>query len=55
MDLVSYDPALPELPLLNALRLGPGDGPAAPRIDWAAYVIRLAQAMASPRGGPREG
>jgi hypothetical protein len=55
MDLATYDPMLPELPLLRGLRLGPGDRPAAPRIDWAAYVIRLAQAMADPKGGPRKG
>jgi hypothetical protein len=55
MDLFIYEPPLPELPLLRGLRMGPGDRPAAPRIDWAAYVIRLAQAMADPRGGPRGG
>ena len=45
MDLVHYDPPLPELPLLRGLRLPGLDAPP-PRFDWAAYVIRLAQAVA---------
>ena len=51
MDLVHYDPPLPELPLLRGLALGGGEEPA-PRFDWAACVIRLAQAVAErERGG----
>ena len=46
MDLVHYDPPLPELPLLRGLRLRGVDAPPPPRFDWAAYVIRLAQAVA---------
>ncbi len=53
MDVLTYDPQLPELPLLRGLRLGPGEGPASSRFDWAGYVIRLAQATA--RGSRREG
>ena len=44
MDLTTYDPPLPELPLLRRIRLEGGEPP--PRFDWAAYVIRLAQVMA---------
>lgn len=54
MDVLTYDPPLPELPLLRGLRLGPGEGPL-PRFDWATYVIRLAQALAGPEGGEPEG
>ena len=50
MDLLIYDPPLPELPLLRGLRLGGGEGPV-PRFDWAGYVIRLAQAVALREGG----
>ena len=53
MDVLNYDPPIPELPLLRGLRLGAGEGPAQPRFDWGAYVIRLAQATA--RGSRREG
>ena len=49
MDLVTYDPAIPELPLLRGLRLEPV-GPE--RFDWASYVIRLARAVAGQSGGP---
>lgn len=53
MDLVTYDPALPELPLLRGLRLPRGEGAVPPvRFDWAAYVIRLAQVVAERRVGP---
>jgi hypothetical protein len=45
MDLVHYDPALPDLPLLRGLRAELEDQPA-PRFDWAGYVIRLARAVA---------
>lgn len=55
MDLVTYDPPLPELPLLRGLRLGPGPCDPAPGIDWAAYVIRLARAMAEGEGSARRG
>jgi hypothetical protein len=52
MDLVHYDPPLPELPLLRGLSLAGGEEPA-PRFDWAGYVIRLAQAVAErERGQP---
>ncbi len=47
MDLFTYDPALPDLPLLRGLRVGGGEPLPPLRIDWAAYVIRLAQVMAS--------
>jgi hypothetical protein len=46
MDLMTYDPTLPELPLLRGLRLDGGEPLPPLRIDWAAYVIRLAQVMA---------
>lgn len=46
MDLTTYEPPLPELPLLRGLRLGGGERLPSLRIDWAAYVIRLAQVMA---------
>lgn len=46
MDVLTYDPALPELPLLRGLRLVTGDTPAPPRFDWAGHVIRLAQVIA---------
>jgi len=50
MDLLLYDPPLPELPLLRGLRRQTGqDG--LPRFDWASFVIRLAQAVAE-RGHP---
>jgi hypothetical protein len=50
MDLLTFDPALPELPLLRGLRLAPGEVEPLPRFDWAGYVIRLAQAVAERRG-----
>ena len=50
MDLLIYDPPLPELPLLRGLRVAAGEAPA-PRFDWAGYVIRLAKAMAEREGG----
>ncbi len=52
MDLTTYDPALPELPLLRGLRLATGETPAPPRFDWARYVIRLAQVMAERQDRP---
>ncbi|WP_176559235.1 hypothetical protein [Rubellimicrobium roseum] len=53
MDLVTYDPALPELPLLRGLRLPSSDGAVPPaRFDWAGYVIRLAQVVAERRASP---
>ncbi|MBP1806116.1 hypothetical protein [Rubellimicrobium aerolatum] len=53
MDFLTYDPALPELPLLRGLRLaGDGGEPPPPRIDWAALVIRLAQVVAE-RDAPK--
>ena len=55
MDVLTYDPTIPELPLLRSLRLAPGNAPPLPRFDWGAYVIRLAQAMAEPRSGKRMG
>lgn len=52
MDLLLYDPPLPELPLLRGLRPEAGEGPS-PRFDWAGYVIRLARAVAErERGNP---
>ncbi|WP_210528883.1 hypothetical protein [Rubellimicrobium arenae] len=54
MDLMTYDPALPELPLLRGLRL-PGNGTPPPRFDWADYVIRLAKAVAERSGGTPNG
>jgi hypothetical protein len=50
MDLLLYDPPLPELPLLRGLRVT-GNGETLPRFDWAAYVIRLAKAVAQREGG----
>jgi hypothetical protein len=50
MDLLLYDPPLPELPLLRGLRAAAGQDPA-PRFDWAGYVIRLAQAVAEREDG----
>jgi hypothetical protein len=52
MDLVHYDPPLPDLPLLRGLRLPGRDMPPLPRFDWAAYVIRLAQAVAGQDDAP---
>ncbi len=52
MDLFTYDPALPELPMLRGLRLEGGEPLPPLRIDWAAYVIRLAQVMAKQEGRP---
>jgi len=53
MDLLTYDPALPELPLLRGLRLPAREGAALPaRFDWATYVIRLAQAVAEREAHP---
>jgi hypothetical protein len=43
MDLVTYDPPLPDLPRLGGLDLAP---PASVPFDWAAHVIRLARAVA---------
>lgn len=54
MDVLTYDPALPELPLLRGLRLAHGEVPAPPRFDWAAHVIRLAQVMAERQDRPAE-
>ncbi len=54
MDLLNYDPSLPELPLLRGLRLE-DDKPPPRRFDWAAYVIRLAQVMAEGSAPRREG
>ena len=54
MDVLTYDPPLPEVPLLRGLRLGEGEGPP-PGFDWGTYVIRLAQALAGPQAGEREG
>jgi hypothetical protein len=56
MDLVHYDPPLPELPLLRGLRL-PGMEPFSPppRFDWASYVIRLAKAVAERNPGTPTG
>ena len=48
MDLIHYDPPLPELPLLRGLHLV-GRAPPPPRADWASFVIRLAQVMAERR------
>jgi hypothetical protein len=45
MDVLIYDPPLPELPLLRGLHLE-GSAAPPPRIDWAGFVIRLAQVMA---------
>jgi hypothetical protein len=50
MDLLTYDPPLPELPLLRGLRLGRDGDLAPPRFDWASYVIRLARAVAEGDG-----
>ncbi len=50
MDLLHYDPPLPELPLMRGLRAMLGQDPA-PRFDWAGYVIRLAKAVAEREGG----
>ena len=55
MDVLTYDPMIPELPLLRGLRLAPGEAPAPARFDWGSYVIRLAQAMAGPRDGAPTG
>lgn len=49
MDLTTYEPALPELPLLRGLRFG-DDAALRPRFDWASYVIRLAKAVAERDG-----
>lgn len=49
MDLTTYDPALPELPLLRGLRLPDGELASPLRFDWASYVIRLAKVMAEPQ------
>jgi hypothetical protein len=54
MDVLTYDPALPELPLLRGLRLVTGDTPAPPRFDWGAYVIRLAQVVAERQDRPTD-
>jgi hypothetical protein len=52
MDLLLYDPPLPELPLLGRLRPQHPEGEGA-RFDWADYVIRLALAVAGrERGQP---
>ncbi len=51
MDVLTYDPALPELPLLRGLRLA-SESPAPPRFDWAGYVIRLAQVVAERQERP---
>jgi hypothetical protein len=48
MDMIHYDPPLPELPLLRGLHLT-GGAPRPPRVDWASFVIRLAQVMAERR------
>lgn len=53
MDLVTYDPPLPALPLLGGLDLAPPPG--APSGDWAAYVIRLARALAEGGASSPEG
>lgn len=50
MDLMLYDPSLPELPLLGGLRPQDREGEE-PRFDWADYVIRLAQAVAGHQRG----
>ena len=50
MDLLIYEPPLPELPLLRGLRVT-ADGEPVPRFDWAGYMIRLAQAVAQREGG----
>ena len=50
MDLLLYDPPLPELPLLRSLRAAVAEDPA-PRFDWAGHVIRLARAVAEREGG----
>jgi hypothetical protein len=49
MDLVNYDPPLPDLPLLR--KFARRDEEPAPRFDWAAYVIRLAKVVAEREGG----
>ena len=49
MDLLIYDPPLPELPLLRGLRATAAGE--ALRFDWASFVIRLAQAVAERREG----
>ena len=58
--MIHYDPPLPELPLLRGLHLT-GGAPRPPRVDWASFVIRLAQVIAerrdplppaTPSGGP---
>ncbi len=54
MDLTTYDPALPDLPLLRGLRLAVGETPAPPRFDWGAYVIRLAQVLAERQDRPAD-
>ncbi len=51
MDLLTYDPPLPELPLLGRLDLAPPPA-GAPSVDWAAHVIRLARALAEGVGAP---
>ena len=52
MDLLIYDPPLPELPLLRGLRgLRATAAGEALRFDWASFVIRLAQAVAERREG----
>jgi hypothetical protein len=48
MDLLIYDPPLPELPLLRGLRATAAGE--ALRFDWASFVIRLAKAVAERRG-----
>ena len=50
MDLLLYDPPLPELPLMRGLR-ALAHGETSPRFDWADYVIRLAKAVAEREGG----
>lgn len=51
MDLLIYDPPLPELPLLRGLRREPREDDL-PRFDWASFVIRLARAVAERRHPP---
>lgn len=50
MDLLLYETPLPEPPPPRGPRPEAGKVPS-PRFDWAAHVIRFAQAVARREGG----